>query len=116
MAANIQKEWPNVEVLALQMDVRKGEEIKAALSQIVSRFGRLDIAVNNAGITGKSAQIHELDESDWENVLGVNLNGVHRCQKEELGIMVKQEYVETWTGLRFIFDCHHLLTNNASSP
>ncbi|UKZ90402.1 uncharacterized protein TrAFT101_005424 [Trichoderma asperellum] len=91
VAANIQKEWPGVEVLALQMDVRKGEEVKAALSQIVAKFGRLDIAVNNAGITGKSAQIHELDESDWENVLDVNLHGVHRCQKEELGIMVKQE-------------------------
>lgn len=93
VAASIQKEWPSVEVLALQMDVCKGEEVKAVLSQIVARFGRLDIAVNNAGVAGKSAQIHELDEADWERVLGVNLHGVHRCQKEELGIMVKQEYV-----------------------
>ncbi|KAM0459958.1 hypothetical protein ACHAPV_000209 [Trichoderma viride] len=91
VAASIQKEWPGVEVLALQLDVRKGEEVKAALSQIVAQFGRLDIAVNNAGVAGKSAQIHELDDSDWERVLGVNLHGVHRCQKEELGIMVKQE-------------------------
>lgn len=93
MAAGIQKEWPGVEVLVLQMDVRKAEEVKAALSQIVAQFGRLDIAVNNAGVAGRSAQIHELDEADWERVLGVNLHGVHRCQKEELGILVKQEYV-----------------------
>lgn len=93
MAANIQKEWPNVEVLALQMDVRKGEEIKAVFSQVVSQFGRLDSAVNNAGVAGKSAQIHTLDDSDWDNVVSVNLHGVHRCQKEELGIMVNQEYV-----------------------
>lgn len=99
MAANIQKQWPNVEVLALQLDVRKGEEVKAVLAQIVAQFGRLDVAINNAGVVGKSAQIHELDESDWETVLSVNLHGVHRCQKEELGIMVKQEYVQTWTRL-----------------
>ncbi|KAL7927074.1 hypothetical protein ACQKWADRAFT_279449 [Trichoderma austrokoningii] len=91
VAATIHKEWPDVEVLALQMDVRKGEEVKAVLSQVVARFGRLDIAVNNAGVAGKSARIHELDDADWETVLGVNLHGVHRCQKAELGIMVDQE-------------------------
>lgn len=93
VAASIEKQWPGVEVLALQMDVRKRGQVKATLSQIVALFGRLDIAVNNAGVTGQSAQIHTLDDADWEKVLGVNLNGVHHCQKEELGIMVQQECV-----------------------
>jgi NAD(P)-dependent dehydrogenase (short-subunit alcohol dehydrogenase family) len=96
VADHVKKEWPHVEVLSLQMDVRKSEEVKAGLAEVVAKFGRLDVAVNNAGITGKAARVHELEETDWYNVLDINLNGVHRCQREELGIMVKQEYVWTW--------------------
>ncbi|KAL7796790.1 hypothetical protein V8C37DRAFT_371462 [Trichoderma ceciliae] len=91
VASDLQKEWPDIEVLTLQMDVRKSEDVKAGLSQVVSKFGRLDIAVNNAGVIGKIQRVHELDESDWDSVVNVNLNGVYRCQKEELSIMVNQE-------------------------
>ncbi|KAM0262103.1 hypothetical protein ACHAQJ_001844 [Trichoderma viride] len=91
VAAHLKKEWPSVEVLTLQIDVRKPEEVKTGLSQVVAKFGRLDVAVNNAGISGKTQRVHELEESDWDNVLDINFHGVHRCQKEELGIMVNQE-------------------------
>ncbi|KAH6609046.1 short-chain dehydrogenase reductase sdr [Trichoderma cornu-damae] len=91
VAAKLREQWPDMEVLALQMDVRKGEQVKGGLAQVVSQFGRLDVAVNNAGVRGKPGRIHELDESDWDDVLSINLGGVQRCQREELAIMVNQE-------------------------
>ncbi|RFU77004.1 short-chain dehydrogenase reductase sdr [Trichoderma arundinaceum] len=97
VAANLQKEWPDIEVLTLKIDVRKAEEVKSGLAQVVSNFGRLDVAVNNAGISGKVARVHELEEADWNDVLNINLTGVHLCQKEELAIMVNQEYHQLLT-------------------
>ncbi|KAL6701481.1 hypothetical protein J3F84DRAFT_399198 [Trichoderma pleuroticola] len=91
VAANVQKHWPGVEVMTLELGVSKSEQVKSVLSQVVARFSQLDIAVNNAGITGKAAQVHELDEADWSKAPSINLSGVHFCQKEELRIMKDQE-------------------------
>lgn len=93
MAANVQKQWPGVEVLQLRIDVGSSEDVKKGLAEVVSQFGRLDVAVNNAGITGGRQRVHELDEADWNGVMNINLNGVYRCQREELAIMVDQECV-----------------------
>lgn len=79
--------------MQLNMDVRKPDEVKDGISSIVSKFGRLDIAVNNAGIGGSGRQTHEVDAEEWNRVLDVNLHGVWRCQKEEISHMMKQEYV-----------------------
>ncbi|KAK4071623.1 uncharacterized protein Triagg1_5861 [Trichoderma aggressivum f. europaeum] len=101
VAANVQRQWPGVEVMPLELDVSKPEQAKSVLSQVVERFGRLDIAVNNAGVTGRAGQVNdeldeaeqmdELDEADWSKVLSTNLRGIHFCQQEELHIMKDQE-------------------------
>ncbi|KAI0010930.1 hypothetical protein F4779DRAFT_575190 [Xylariaceae sp. FL0662B] len=75
----------------MQLDVRDGRQIKAVLEKVVKKFGRLDIAVNNAGISGPSDNTHEVDEADYTNLIQINLNGVWMCQKEELAIFMKQE-------------------------
>lgn len=87
----IAAEFPKVEVLPLQMDVRSKADIRDGIAELVSRFGRLDVAVNNAGVGGTGKPTHETDDAEIENVLNINLNGVYWCQKEELGVMVKQE-------------------------
>ncbi|KAK6201893.1 hypothetical protein LQW54_009303 [Pestalotiopsis sp. IQ-011] len=85
------KQYPGVEVLPLQMNVRNANEVKSGIAETVQRFGRLDVAVNNAGIGGSGRQTHEVGEDEWSEVLDVDLHGVWRCQKEELAIMLKQE-------------------------
>ncbi|OAA53616.1 3-oxoacyl-[acyl-carrier-protein] reductase [Niveomyces insectorum RCEF 264] len=92
-AANkkLQAAYPGVEVLPLQMDVQQYDQVKAGIAATVARFGRLDIAVNNAGIGGSGKPTHEVDEEEWRRVINIDLDGVWRCQREELAVMVKQE-------------------------
>ncbi|KAF4965813.1 hypothetical protein FSARC_6424 [Fusarium sarcochroum] len=87
----LKKQFPNVEVLSLHLDVRDSAQVKEGIAKTVAEFGRLDIAVNNAGISGSGRKTHELEDEEWLRILDVNLQGVYRCQKEELGVMVNQE-------------------------
>lgn len=64
--------------------------VAAMVAHAVSAFGRLDCAVNNAGISPETAPVHELDLADADRILGVNLRGVLASMKHELKQMVKQ--------------------------
>jgi 3-oxoacyl-[acyl-carrier protein] reductase len=76
---------------ALKLDVSKSEEVASAFAKIVSDFGRLDIVINNAGIT-RDGLILRMKEEDWDAVINVNLKGVFLCSKEAVKVMVKQKY------------------------
>lgn len=78
------------QALALTGDVTNGEDVSAMVAGTIAAFGRLDAAVNNAGIAGSfSARLHEADDDMFEQVLAVNLRGVWRCMKAELAQMLK---------------------------
>ncbi|HEY5329886.1 MAG TPA: SDR family NAD(P)-dependent oxidoreductase [Acidobacteriaceae bacterium] len=78
------------EVLAITCDVSSLDQVEAAINQIVDRFGRLDIAFNNAGVENKAAPVHEIDIDEWDRIIGINLRGTFICMKHELAQMVKQ--------------------------
>jgi NAD(P)-dependent dehydrogenase (short-subunit alcohol dehydrogenase family) len=78
------------EVMAIACDVSSPEQVQAAVRQIVDRFGRLDVAFNNAGVENKAAPVHEIDLAEWDRILGINLGGTFVCMKHELAQMVKQ--------------------------
>jgi NADP-dependent 3-hydroxy acid dehydrogenase YdfG len=88
----LQKAYPAVSVLPLELNVRDRAAVKTSITQIVQRFGRIDVAVNNAGVGGSGKLTHELEYDEIDHILGVNLHGVYNCQKEELSVMVGQEY------------------------
>ena len=67
------------EVMAIPCDVSSPEQVQAAVTQIVDRFGRLDIAFNNAGVENKAAPVHEIDLAEWDRILGINLRGTFVC-------------------------------------
>ena len=87
----LKKQFPKVGILPLHMDVRSKAQIKDGIAEITNSFGRLDIAVNNAGVSGSGGMTHEIEDEEIETVLDINLHGVYHCQKEELDIMVQQE-------------------------
>lgn len=62
--------------IAVEVDVRNGESVKAMIDKTVEEFGRLDVLYNNAGIDGDIAPVGEMSEESWDRVQAVNLRGV----------------------------------------
>lgn len=59
-----------------KMDTSDEESVKSSLDEIEQEFGKIDIMVNNAGISGVNKPTHEVEESEWDEVMGVNVKGV----------------------------------------
>jgi NAD(P)-dependent dehydrogenase (short-subunit alcohol dehydrogenase family) len=76
--------------LTLVADVRRSEEVKAALDQTVEVFGGLDVAFNNAGVEQKGALLAELSEDEWDRVLDINLRGVFLSMKHEIPHLLRR--------------------------
>ena len=75
--------------LRLQLDVRSGEQVRAAVERTLAAHGRIDVLVNVAGITSfGSAQ--QLDEGEWQRVLDINLSGSFRCCQAVIPAMKAQ--------------------------
>jgi len=73
--------------LAVKMDVADAEQVKAGFKQVLEKFGRLDILVNNAAIT-RDGLAMRMKPEDWEAVLKTNLTGAHLCSQQALATMM----------------------------
>ena len=80
-----------VEPLCIVGDVSNADSVESALEQIESEWGRLDIAVNNAGISAPIRPVAEAEEADYDRLMSVNLKGVWLCMRAELKIMSRQQ-------------------------
>ena len=76
--------------LFVKTDVSRAVEVQALVRKTVEKFGRLDIAFNNAGIEGNWIPIAEQAEEDWDRTIAINLKGVWLCLKYEIQQMLKQ--------------------------
>jgi NAD(P)-dependent dehydrogenase (short-subunit alcohol dehydrogenase family) len=76
--------------LFVKADVSKSSDVETLIQKAVERFGRLDIAFNNAGIEGAWAPITRQSEEDWDRTIDINLKGVWLCLKYEIRQMLKQ--------------------------
>ncbi len=79
----------NDTILAFQANVGNFEESKNLVKQVKDRFGRIDILVNNSGIT-RDKLIALMSEKDWDDVLSTNLKGVFNLTKPVVGVMLRQ--------------------------
>ena len=74
----------------IKTNVADADQVKSLMDTIAVKFGRLDIAINNAGIGGDMARTHEASLEDWDKVMAVNTSGVFYCMKYELQQMLAQ--------------------------
>lgn len=65
-------------------DVSRSEDVARLVSEVVARHGRLDVAVNNAGILAATGPLAGVAEDDWARLLDVNLTGVFLAMQHEL--------------------------------
>ena len=82
-------ESKNVEFLSVQGDVSKYEDAERMIKEIIDKFARIDVLVNNAGIT-KDTLIMRMQKEDFENVVNVNLVGTFNITKNVVPYMMKQ--------------------------
>ena len=78
-------------IVAYALDVANFEQAQEMATQIKTDFGRIDILINNAGITRDNI-IMRLNESDWDDVIDINLKGTFNCSKAVIRTMMKQRY------------------------
>ncbi|HEY2520035.1 MAG TPA: glucose 1-dehydrogenase [Streptosporangiaceae bacterium] len=71
-------------------DVRHEDELRALADGVVARFGRLDVAVNNAGTEGRPGEVPDVTEDDYAAVYGTNVLGTLLSMKHELRVMRAQ--------------------------
>ncbi len=75
------------EATAIKTDVSAAQDVEQMVDHAIEAFGRLDYAVNNAGIEGQWAGITDLAEDEWDRVLDINLKGTFLCMKYEARAM-----------------------------
>ena len=71
-------------------DVSRAADVEALIATAVKRWGRLDCAHNNAGISGTVVNVADDTEENWDRTLAVDLKGVWLCMKYEISQMLKQ--------------------------
>lgn len=79
------------EGFAYQANVTRTEETTELVAEVLRQFGQIDILVNNAGIARDNLLLR-MKETEWDQVLEVNLKGVFNCTKACLRPMIKQRY------------------------
>ena len=77
---------------AIPIDITRSDSVNAAVAEVLSRTGRIDVLVNNAGIAGRTAPIWDLTDEDWQRIIAVNMSGVFHCCRAVLPHMRTRRY------------------------
>ncbi len=79
-----------VKAITLEADVSKKDSVRESFSRIKDEFGKLDICVNNAGVS-MQVPAEEMAEEDWDSIIDINMKGVFFCCQEAAKIMIPQK-------------------------
>jgi NAD(P)-dependent dehydrogenase (short-subunit alcohol dehydrogenase family) len=88
---HLKQTYPDINIKAFEMDVADEAAVNDSVEQTVKEFGRLDYALNNAGIGGALDTTDKIEKQDFERVLGINTTGVWLCQRAQIRQMLKQD-------------------------
>ncbi|YCA41515.1 SDR family oxidoreductase [Bacillus sp. JZ8] len=74
----------------VKVDISKSDQVQDMVAKTVEKYGRLDVAINNAALTPDNAPASEFDEEYWNKLISIDLTGTALCMKYELQQMIKQ--------------------------
>src|ERR1700694_4985925 len=74
--------------LGIGVDVSDSADVQRMVATVLQRYGSIDVLVNNAGITGKAAPVHEYPDEEWRRVMAIDLDSVFYCSKAVLPSML----------------------------
>ena len=86
------------EAFAIRADVAEESQVQAMVAETVARYGRLDAAMNNAGITSPHFLFHEMPLDEWDRMIRINLTSVFLCMKAEIAQMLTQDILGSGRG------------------
>ena len=75
-----------------KVDVTNFEDIQENIKEVEKKFGKIDIFINNAGMTGMNAKVWDYPVDEWKKVLDLDLNSIFYCCKAVVPIMIKNNY------------------------
>ncbi len=78
------------EAISLKADVSKADEVENFFQSVLDKWGRVDILINNAGIT-RDTLLMRMKLDDWQSVIDLNLTGVFLCTRQVAKVMLKQK-------------------------
>jgi len=76
--------------IGIRADITKLDEVESMVKEIINKFGKVDILINNAGITRDSLLIR-MKEEEWDAVININLKGTFNCSKTVAKYMMRQK-------------------------
>jgi NAD(P)-dependent dehydrogenase (short-subunit alcohol dehydrogenase family) len=90
-AAEIKKRGNN-DALGLVVDVTQPEQVQTCVQQIIDKYGKINILVNDAGVVGKRCLLWESDDAVWRYTIEVNLFGTYNVTKSVIPHMLKSDW------------------------
>jgi NAD(P)-dependent dehydrogenase (short-subunit alcohol dehydrogenase family) len=73
----------------VRTDVSDEDSVRQAVAAALAQFGRLDVAINSAGVPQAGKALHELGADEWDRCHAINLRGMFLCMKHQMGAMVQ---------------------------
>lgn len=92
LKVDIKSQSPRVSVLTHTASVTDEAALQDAVNQTVQQYGRIDIAVNSAGINDPGMATHEVAQEAWQRVIHINQTGCWLSERAEIQQMLQQEY------------------------
>jgi NAD(P)-dependent dehydrogenase (short-subunit alcohol dehydrogenase family) len=77
------------DAMAVAVDTSSSSSVADGIAAAVERYGRVDVIFNNAGIAGKQQPLHEMEDENWQAVMGVNADGVFHVLKHGIAAMLR---------------------------